>query len=206
MVLVTIDSERGILEQGFSRGFKAGFEWLFRVDHSFGQCDWLKPGFYLQVQLDVAVSGEVQRVGFEPCASGFVAANAFQNTPRLAQGGGVSRSAIQLIAARESAAIEKNAPRRMFTEKIASDLEHDPHRELVLLGGILDIGGREECGANVVLVEYRPATFAGEGATKRTFARAGKAGHQNQHAIENSLERWSEISRQLSGIDTDLPG
>src|SRR5215469_11432997 len=201
IVLVTIDSERGILEQGFSRGFQADFEWLFRVDHSLGHCDWLKTGFYLPVQLEVAISGEVELVGFEPCASCFVAANAFQNTPRLAQSGGVSGSAIQLVAAREGATIEKNAPRRVFTEKIASDLQHDPHQELVLLRGILDIGRREECGANVVLVEYRPATFAREGATERTFARAGKTGHQYQHAIENSLERWSGISRQLLVID-----
>src|SRR5215469_15658484 len=207
IVLVTIDSERGILEQGFSRGFQADFEWLFRVDHSLGQCDWLKTGFYLPVQLEVAISGEVELVGFEPCASCFVAANAFQNAPRLAKSGGVSGSAIQLVAAREGAAVEKDAARRILAEKIASDLEHDAHREFVLLSGILDICGREKCRANVVLVDYRAATLGCEGATERTFSRPRKARHQNQHVVEDSLgsSRESALSSHEAALSVECP-
>src|SRR5215472_17773954 len=85
------------------------FERLICVNYHLREGNLLKLGFHPLIQVEIAILGEVVAIVIEPLARGVLVAGAFENAPWLPHGLGVAGGAIELIAAREGAAIEKDS-------------------------------------------------------------------------------------------------
>src|SRR6266568_9128717 len=122
----------------------------------------------------------------EPLTRCFLAADALQDPPRLTGGLRISGRSLELIRARECPSIQKYSPRRLFSEEIACNFQHDCHAEIILLGGIFNISDREERGPNLVLIENSAAELRDQRPAERALAGAGESGHEDQHGFEDS--------------------
>src|SRR2546423_848576 len=93
----------------------------------------------------------------QPFTRCFLTANTLQDPPGLTDGLRISGGSLKLISARECPPIQKYPPRRLFSEEIARNFQHDGHAEIILLGRIFNVGGWEERGPNLVLIENSAA-------------------------------------------------
>ena len=75
----------------------AGFKRLIGIDDGFRKGDFLKARFDLKIEIEVAIPSGVRTITGKPSSCGFIAAYAFQNSPRLTDRTSVSRGAIKLI-------------------------------------------------------------------------------------------------------------
>src|SRR6266404_1513743 len=163
------------------RGPNPCCERLVRVDHNLRQRDLFEPFLNFQIQTKITIRRDMSRIVSQPRPRALFATNTLDNSPRLGDRLRKSSCPIQLIALRESPAIEENQSRRIFSENISRNFQHDSHAEIILLSRIFNVGVREEHGPNLVLVENCAAQFHRQRLAERALAGARKPGHKNQH-------------------------
>ena len=169
------------------RLLNALLERLVRRDCGFGISDRFEAGFHFEVERERSVVRGVRGIGFEveTAASGFLGTGALDDRPGLSEFAGELENAVDLVAAGEGAAVEKDFASRSILQQEAGGFEHDLHHEVVLLDGVFDIFWREQGGADLVFAEERALSAAGQFASERGFAGSGKACHQNNHSVES---------------------
>src|SRR5271157_87868 len=193
-LLLFVIADTGCI-QSTPRLFDALLNRLVSGDRRFAICDGLEPRLHFQVEREGSVVRGMQRIGFEveTAASGFIGTGALDDRPGLSEFAGELENAVDLVAAGEGAAVEKDFASRSGLQQEACSLEHDLHYEVVLLDGVFDIFRREQGGADLVFAEERVLRAASQFASERGFAGTGKTGHQNNHSAEIVAEaecRW----------------
>jgi hypothetical protein len=121
---------------------------------------------------------------------GFFRADALENSPTLVQGSGRVQNAIDLVASREWAAIQKHDAIPIALQKVGSGSEHDLLAEIIPLGRVFDFVRGKERVPDLVFTKQSPAHAAGQFAGECSLAGAGKASHEDDHDRNEIIRGW----------------
>ena len=174
-------------------GGDASVERLIRVDGQVRGRDGVELGLELAVEIVIAILGGVGGVcGVEAVAGGRVGADTYNDAPGRAEEIGAGDGGLDLIGAREGAAVEEDAEMGVAGEEVGGGIEHQGLAEIVLLGGVFDERGREQDAADFILIEDDALPGSGEGAGERAFSGTGETGHEDEHGASGFMVACQE--------------
>src|SRR5215469_8080860 len=151
-----------------------------RIHNDLWQRNFLKPRLHPQVQRKITVARRMI-LPLDPSARRVLRTHTLHDPTVLPQSPGMFHDTLNLVPARKWTAIKKHIPCPVLSHDVSLRLQHDTHAEVILLGGILNIGGREQCPPDLIFVENNSRGLFRQGPRERAFARSGQTRHHHNH-------------------------
>ena len=163
-------------------------------DSRLGISDRFEVGLNFEVEREGSIVRGMRGVGFqvETPASGFIGTGALDDRPGLSEFAGEFENAVDLVASRESAAVEEDlASGSHFAAGSEPRRASPPSRSRLARRSIRYLPARTSAAANLVFAEERALCAAGQFACERGLAGSRETGHENNHAAEIVAEAKS---------------